>query len=126
MGMGMGINRHGGDMLLVLLSRRRSSRKRRSRRRQDDRRSDVFEEFLPHAHPPVLGLFEFRHPIVDTGIQLLQGLFLLQHTILTEFRHARTPQVTTHSFVEIPASGTKRSVRLPEVLAALIEGAEFS
>ena len=65
----------------------------------------MLEELLADAGSSVFGLLEFGYPVVDRGVELGEGFFLLEDGLMREACHAGRAQVAADSVVEIAAAG---------------------
>lgn len=86
---------------------------------------DVLEELLAHASAAVLGVLKLGHPVIDGGIKLSKGFFLLENGIVAELGRAGRSQVLADARVKVASAGPERSVGATKVLGALVQLAKL-
>jgi len=86
---------------------------------------DVLEQLLADAGAAVLGLLELGDPVVDGGVQLREGLLLLEDGVVAELGGARGPEVLADPRVEVAPPGPEGGVCAAKVLSTLVEMSEL-
>jgi len=86
---------------------------------------DMLEEFLADPGASVLGPFELVDPLVDRGIELCNGLLLLEHGLVAKLGGAWGPEILADARVEIPPACPKLDVGVAEIFGTLVELAEL-
>lgn len=85
----------------------------------------MLEQLLADAGAAVLGLLELGDPVVDGGVQLREGLLLLEDGVVAELGGARGPEILADPRVEVASPGPEGGVCAAEVLGTLVEMSEF-
>lgn len=86
---------------------------------------NVLKELLTHAGAAVLGVLKLGHPVIDGGIKLSEGFFLLENGIVAELSGAGRSQVLADARVKVASAGPERSVGATKVLGALVKLAKL-